>query len=200
MSSDTTTSRWSGGVSPYGISWQKMMMWWFIVNDGLLFAGFVASYGFTRMGTDSWPVQSSVFSIPFITLMTFILITSSATMASAVAAAKANDHAATKKFILMTLAGGLAFLVMQGIEWGTLISHGARLGSNPWGERAFGAYFFAITGLHGTHVLIGTIVLSVVALKAAKGKATAEGVELAGLYWHFVDLVWVFVFGGFYLI
>ncbi len=197
---ETASTRWDGGVSPYGISWQKMMMWWFIVTDALLFAGFLASYGFTRLASDTWPDQSEVFNLHFIAAMTFILISSSATMATAVGAAQRKDPKTAFRFLLLTILGGLIFLGMQAFEWSTIIHEGARLDGNPWGVPAFSAYFFMITGFHGTHVLIGVIVLLIVAVRAARGRYSAEGVELGGLYWHFVDLVWVFVFGCFYLI
>lgn len=193
---------WSGGVSPFGIGWRKMMMWWFIVSDALLFAGFLASYGFTRAASDSWPDRMKVFhGMHFIAAMTFVLITSSATMATAVSASSRGHRKAATQFLLLTLLGGLCFLGMQAWEWTSLIQQGARLTVNPFGgPPAFTAYFFMITGFHGTHVFIGTIILLIVSLLSARGKSTAEGVELAGLYWHFVDLVWVFVFGCFYLI
>jgi cytochrome c oxidase subunit 3 len=89
---------------------------------------------------------------------------------------------------------------MQAIEWTELIHEGARLGSNPWGPPAFSSFFFMITGFHGTHVLIGVVILLITASRVRSGKASGEGVELAGLYWHFVDLVWVFIFTVFYLI
>lgn len=202
---DTTlaNNRWEGGVSPYGQSWQKLMMWFFIIGDALLFAGFLASYGFTRHGSANWPepVMGEVFSPMLITTMTFVLITSSAFMACAVAAAKVNDKAAVVKWTLLTLVGGAIFLGCQAFEWSHFISEGGRPGSNPWGDRALGAYFFLITGFHGTHVLIGLIVLLLTAIGAKKReKVDANMVEVAGLYWHFVDLVWVFIFGCFYLL
>ena len=200
MSQDSVATRWDGGVSPYDVSWQKMMMWWFIITDGLLFAGFLAAYGFSRLAAGEWPAQAEVFSLNFITAMTFILISSSATMATAVAAARRGDSKIAVRFLLLTILGGLVFLGMQVFEWATFIHEGARLDTNPWGVPAFSSYFFMITGFHGTHVLIGVVVLLVVAVKAARGRYSAEGVELAGLYWHFVDLVWVFVFGCFYLV
>ena len=89
---------------------------------------------------------------------------------------------------------------MQVYEWTTVISEGARLTSNPWGIPQFGACFFIITGFHGMHVVTGVTVLLVVAIRTALGRYSAEGVEIAGLYWHFVDLVWVFIFAFFYLI
>jgi cytochrome c oxidase subunit 3 len=103
-------------------------------------------------------------------------------------------------FVLLTALGGAIFLGMQAYEWRTLIGEGARLYANPWGDRAFGAYFFLLTGFHGSHVLTGVIVLTSTAVRLSRGITTAEGVELAGLYWHFVDLVWVFIFTLFYLV
>lgn len=196
----TTESRWSSGLSPFGMSWQKFMMWWFIVTDALLFAGFLGGYGFSRLGSSNWPDPDKVFSIPFLTVMTFVLISSSATMACAVAAAGAGDRAAVAKFTGLTMLGGLCFLGMQAWEWGHLIADGGRPWSNPWGDKAFGGYFFLVTGFHGTHVALGVILLLVTLLRARQGKFTSNGVEVVGLYWHFVDLVWVFIFGFFYLI
>ncbi len=100
----------------------------------------------------------------------------------------------------MTAVGGLIFLGMQAFEWQHVIQAGMRLGQNPWGDAAFGAYFFLITGFHGTHVATGLIVLVSTAARSAKGLSSRDGVEMAGLYWHFVDLVWVFIFTLFYLV
>ena len=174
-------------------------MWWFIVTDGLLFAGFLASYGYARILASAWPDQSSVFSLPYIAAMTFVLISSSATMASAVDAAR-TGRPAVLPFVLLTALGGAAFLGMQAYEWSHLIAEGGRLNTNPWGEAAFGAYFFLLTGFHGLHVLTGVIVLATTAVRQARGWTTPAGVEMAGLYWHFVDLVWVFIFTLFYLV
>jgi cytochrome c oxidase subunit 3 len=182
------------------MSWQKLMMWVFLVTDALLFAGFLVSYAFIRLGAGEWPEQSEVFSMPLIATMTFVLITSSATMASAVGAAHRKDLKTAVRFVLLTALGGAIFLGMQATEWTELIHEGARLSSNPWGPRAFTSFFFMITGFHGTHVLIGVVILLITASRARSGVATGDGVELAGLYWHFVDLVWVFIFTVFYLI
>ena len=176
------------------------MMWWFIVTDGLLFAGFLASYGYARLLAFHWPQQSDVFSLKYIAAMTFVLITSSATMASAVQDAKDGKQRGALKFVLLTAVGGLVFLGMQAYEWTHLIAEGASLTKNPWGDPSFGSYFFLVTGFHGTHVLTGVIILLTTAARLAKGMTQAEGVEMAGLYWHFVDLVWVFIFTLFYLV
>ena len=202
MSSPLATSadRWAGGVCPFDAGWRKVMMWWFIVTDGLLFAGFLAAYGYARLLAFHWPDQSTVFSLRYIAAMTFVLISSSATMASAVMAAREGRNRAALGFVVATAIGGLIFLGMQAYEWGHLIESGARTFSNPWGDAAFGAYFFLLTGFHGTHVLTGVIILIATAVRLAKAWTTPGGVETAGLYWHFVDLVWVFIFTLFYLL
>lgn len=191
---------WQGGVSPFGVPWQKLMMWFFLVTDALLFAGFLGGYGFVRLASPSWPEQSDVFPMLKIAAMTFILITSSATMAMAVGAAHRRDLRRAMTFVLLTALVGATFLAMQAIEWTTLIQEGARLTSNPWGPPPFSAFFFMITGFHGSHVLLGVILLSVTAARLRKGRASGLGVEVLGLYWHFVDVVWCFIFPLFYLL
>jgi len=194
-------AHWGGGVSPFGAPWQKTMMWIFIITDGLLFSGLLCGYGFLRQASQlSWPKPGEVFSIPFIALMTFILITSSATMGSAVGAAKMDDRKAATRFLFLTILGGAAFLGCQAYEWTHLIREGARLTSNPWSSPQFSACFFVLTGFHGSHVLSGLVILLITAIRTAMGKTPAQGVEMAGLYWHFVDLVWVFIFTLFYLL
>ena len=192
--------RWAGGACPFGAGWRKLMMWLFIVSDGILFAGFLASYGYARLIAPSWPDAGEVFSLGLIAVMTFVLISSSATMAVAVAAAARGERATSSRYLLLTVAGGLVFLAMQAWEWSHLIAEGATLAVNPWGDAAFGAYFFVITGFHGTHVLSGVVINLATAVRTARGITPAGNVELAGLYWHFVDLVWVFIFTLFYLL
>jgi cytochrome c oxidase subunit 3 len=194
------TAPWTGTASPFGVGWQKLMMWIFIVTDALLFAGLLVAYGVVRVASPSWPDQNQAFDMNYITLMTFTLITSSATMACAVAAAMANNKKHVTLFLWLTILGGLSFLGMQVYEWSHFIHEGARLTSNPWGVPQFSASFFIITGFHGMHVTTGVTILLIVAIRSALGKYSAQGVENAGLYWHFVDLVWVFVFALFYLV
>jgi cytochrome c oxidase subunit 3 len=193
-------SRWAGGTCPFEAGWKKVMMWVFIVGDGILFAGFLASYGYARMMSAEWPVISEVFNLGLIATMTFVLISSSATMAIAVSAAARSDRGTVLRYLGMTVVGGLVFLGMQAYEWTHLIEAGASPWGNPFGDRLFGAYFFLITGFHGTHVLIGVLINAITAMRYGKGITPAENVEMAGLYWHFVDLVWVFVFTLFYLL
>jgi cytochrome c oxidase subunit III len=194
-------SHWGGGAAPFGASWQKTMMWIFIVTDALLFSGLLSGYAFLREAIPSpWPRQSEVFSIPFIALMTFILITSSMTMGTAVTAARLGDRKKAFQMLIFTIVGGLAFLGCQAYEWTELIHEGARLHTNPWGPPQFGQAFFVLTGFHGSHVFSGLVILIVTAIRTGMGKTPAQGVEMAGLYWHFVDLVWVFIFTLFYLL
>jgi cytochrome c oxidase subunit III len=204
-------AHWGGGAQPFGASWQKTMMWIFIVTDALLFSGLLCGYSFLRQASPApWPSpQEGAFSIPFIALMTFILITSSATMGSAVGASKLGDRKATLRYLILTIIGGAAFLGCQAYEWTHVIHEGQHLMNhakgapflvNPWGPPQYGQSFFLLTGFHGSHVLSGLVILTITAIRSALGKTPAQNVEMAGLYWHFVDLVWVFIFTLFYLI
>jgi cytochrome c oxidase subunit 3 len=194
-------AHWGGGAQPFGASWQKTMMWIFIVTDALLFSSMLCGYGYLRMASPiPWPETTKVFSIPFIALMTFILISSSATMGTAVTAARLGDRKKALLNVCLTIVGGLFFLGCQAYEWSHMIHEGARLTTNPWGAPQFGASFFVLTGFHGSHVFSGLVILIITAIRSAMGKTPAQGVEMAGLYWHFVDLVWVFIFTLFYLL
>jgi cytochrome c oxidase subunit 3 len=194
------TADWSGGKSPYGVGHKKLGMWLFLVSDSLTFGSLLISAMYARAASHNWPTPFPMWpSIAFASLMTFCLLTSSLTMALAVAAAKRGDRADVVKYIAFTMAGGVAFIVLHAREWLHLISEGVRPWSNPWGSPLFGASFFGLTGLHMFHVFSGVIYLGVVALGAGKGKRTHEDVEICGLYWHFVDLVWMFIFPLIYL-
>ncbi|HQR32027.1 MAG TPA: cytochrome c oxidase subunit 3 [Blastocatellia bacterium] len=199
----TLTTNWSGGVSPFGIGHKKLGMWLFILSDSLTFGVLLMCYGYVRVASEAWakPFTFSP-SIIFSTVMTLCLLTSSLTMVMAVTASAQGDRSKLVKWILATIAAGLAFVVLHLIEWNHLIAEGLRPFSVPaeWGATAspmFGATFFAITGLHMLHVLSGVIYLGVT---AARKRATHEDVEICGLYWHFVDLVWMFVFPLIYLL
>ncbi|MCG3146838.1 MAG: Cytochrome c oxidase subunit 3 [Verrucomicrobiae bacterium] len=198
--SHSTTTTWDGGGLPFGVSWQKLMMWLFIVGDAILFASFLAGYGFLRLANPNWPDSGQIFHMSLIGTMTFVLISSSATMAAAVGASRAGQREKATRLVWLTALGGAIFLGMQAYEWSTFIHAGARLSTNPWGVPLFSSCFFVITGFHGTHVASGVLILALTAWRNSTGKASAEGVELAGLYWHFVDLVWVFIFTFFYLV
>jgi cytochrome c oxidase subunit 3 len=162
--------------------------------------------------TMPWPNPSKVFAlniggqeIPLIliAIMTFVLISSSGTMALAVNYGYRRDRWRTAGLMLATALFGVTFVSMQAFEWTKLILEGVRPWHNPWGAPQFGSCFFMITGFHGLHVSIGVIYLTTMAIKVLKGDFEAKGnyevVEITGLYWHFVDLVWVFIFAFFYL-
>ena len=142
-------------------------------------------------------VQSA--SIINATIMSGVLLSSSLTMVMAVRASKLGAVSKTFVWLLATAAGGILFDILHIREWLGLIHEGVRLFANPWGTPLFGAAFFSLTGLHMTHVTIGVVYLIVVALGFQRSKYSAEDVEVSGLYWHFVDLVWMFIFPLVYL-
>ena len=182
------------------VPWGKAMMWIFLLSDTFIFSCFLTGYMTVRISsTIAWPNPSLVIAI-----MTFILISSSGTMAMAVNMGYRRRRGKTAALMLITAGFGATFVGMQAFEWTKLIvDEGVRPWSNPMGAEQFGASFFMITGFHGLHVSAGVIYLVIVALKVWRGdydrKDNYEIVEIAGLYWHFVDLVWVFIFAFFYL-
>jgi cytochrome c oxidase subunit 3 len=132
--------------------------------------------------------------------MTFCLLSSSLTMVMAVHSMNHGNRKATVAWILATIGGGLAFVVLHMTEWLNLINNEhITTSGNEWGVPLFGGTFFALTGLHMTHVIIGVIYLGIIAFAVGRGKFKYEDVEVSGLYWHFVDLVWMFIFPLVYL-
>ena len=271
---------WGGKVSPFSVSYGKLMMWFFLVSDALTFGGLLISYGYFRHSTvEYWPTGEEVFnSLPFlghgypliyVALMTFILIISSVTMVLAVEAGHRMDKRGVVKWMAATIIGGFIFLGSQAWEWGHFIHgsefgriqladgsmarvtkghdghieemkvnktggvyqfgqiitaedganemyqeiaktnpkaivKGANLSENEYGPQQFSQLFFFITGFHGFHVFSGVLINIIIFLGVIKGKYHRRGhyemVEKTGLYWHFIDLVWVFVFTFFYLV
>jgi cytochrome c oxidase subunit 3 len=194
-------SAWSGGVAPFATGHKKLGMWLFILSDAITFSALIMAYSYVRVASESWPTPFEFYpGIVKATVMTIILLTSSVTMVMAVRAAKLDRRSSVARWLLATMAGGLAFVVIHATEWAGLIGEGVRLFRNPWGAPLFGAAFFTLTGLHMTHVFCGVCYLGVVAFLVRKGKLTAEDVEVSGLYWHFVDLVWMFIFPLVYIL
>ncbi len=205
------------------VPWGKAMMWIFLLSDTFIFGCFLLGYMAVRMSTkDAWPDPSIIFGLEvfgttfpllLIAIMTFVLISSSGTMVLAVNYAYRRDRKRTTLYLIITAILGATFVGMQAFEWTKLIyEEGIRPWGNPFGAPQFGAIFFMITGFHGTHVTIGVIFLIIMARKAMRGdfdtgrrgfftsrKSHYEAIEIMGLYWHFVDLVWVFIFAFFYL-
>jgi cytochrome c oxidase subunit III len=173
-------------------------MWLFIIADTATFAGCLVAYGFLRNATPNWP--RPFHSITNLAIMTFILLTSSLTMLIGVRAAREGDKAGALRWTLITAAGGILFALLHIREWMALIGEGMTLLKNPWGTALFGASFYSITGLHLTHVTGGVIALIVVGLRYKGGRYNADDLEVLGLYWHFVDLVWMFVVPLVYLL
>jgi cytochrome c oxidase subunit 3 len=199
------------------------MMWIFLLSDTFIFSCFLLSYMNVRMSTTvPWPPTSEIFALSFggdpiplilIAIMTFILITSSGTMAMAVRFGYLRNRRMSALLMIATALLGASFVGMQVFEWTKLIvEEGVRPWGNPFGAAQFGSTFFMITGFHGFHVSVGVIFLLLIARKTWRGdfdnatpgfftsrKGNYEAVEIMGLYWHFVDLVWVFIFAFFYL-
>ena len=205
---------WTADKQAYHVPWGKAMMWIFLVSDTFIFTCFLTGYLNVRMTTTQpWPPQSEIFALSFggapiplilIAIMTFVLITSSGTMALAVNYGYRRDKFKTIVFICLTALFGATFVGMQAFEWTKLIvDEGVRPWTNPFGAPQFGSVFFMVTGFHGLHVSAGVIYLLWVARRIWAGYYDKKGfeiVEIAGLYWHFVDLVWVFIFAFFYLL
>ena len=221
---DGFVSDWSSDQRTFkNVPWGKSMMWIFLLSDTFIFSCFLLSYMTVRMSTTvPWPIPSEVFALEvggqhipllLIAIMTFILISSSGTMAMAVRFGYQKNRRVTTMLLIITALFGASFVGMQAFEWTKLIvDEGVRPWGNPMGAPQFGSVFFMITGFHGFHVSVGVLFLVLVARKVWRGdydtekkgfftsrKGNYEIVETMGLYWHFVDLVWVFIFAFFYL-
>lgn len=219
---------WGGKTSPFKVSYGKMMMWFFLVSDGLTFGGLLAALGFAKWANPesaaTWPMGEEVFThVPFthapapliyVAFMTFVLIVSSVTMVLAVEAGHRMDKKGVIKWLAFTVVGGLIFLLSQVWEWSTFIAgpdgdlstwaDNATLKYNPYGPTLYANFFFFVTGFHGFHVFTGVVFNLLVLRQVIRGvyhkRGHYEMVEKVGLYWHFVDLVWVFVFTFYYLV
>jgi heme/copper-type cytochrome/quinol oxidase subunit 3 len=177
----------------------KLGMWVFLAGDAMTFGAGIAAYGALRYQNVNWPDPSDWLGISLTAVMTFILICSSVTMVEALSGINRGDVRKMQRFLALTVLGGLTFLGCQAFEWHHLI----------WGEglsirtSLFAATFFILTGFHGMHVTGGVIYLSTLLTRSFQRTFTAIDarlVEVAGLYWHFVDLVWILIFTFVYLI
>ena len=221
------TGTWAGGRVPLGTPFGKLMMWVFLLSDAFTFSSLLVAYGFFRAtAAPGWVRADHVFrgipwivegGIPlvFVGIMTFILIFSSVTMVLAVESGHRMNKKGVEFFMFLTILGGLAFLTCQAMEWTNLIiKEGLTLQHNPFhvdgnpslplASKMFGQLFFTITGFHGFHVFTGVVINTTMFVKTKNNDFERKGhynmIEKVGLYWHFVDLVWVFVFTLFYLI
>ena len=184
-----------------GVSNAKLAIWLFLSSEALFFGAFLATY-FLYRGRDTQflkgPVPSSEFNIPFTSVTSFILLMSSLTMVLALAAIQRGDHKRLQIWLLTTALFGLTFIGGQVFEFTEFYRSGLHLSTNM-----FGTTFFVLTGLHGAHVTMGIIWLLLLYGRSVQGKlpqSRHEAVEIAGLYWHFVDIVWIVIFFSVYLV
>jgi cytochrome c oxidase subunit 3 len=187
--------------SPFGIESKKLVMWLFIIADAATFGAILFGYGYLRVGSPTW-TRPFAFSPTILNglVMTVVLLTSSLTMLGAVGAARAGQRAASVKWLAATVGLGVLFAALHLREWFKMFAEGWSPSTNPDGGPAlFGASFFSITGLHLLHVTAGVVAITAVAAMFGRGRLTPGHIETTGLYWHFVDLVWMFVFPLVYL-
>ena len=182
-----------------GIDNRKILMWIFLASECLFFGSLISTYLIFKGDSIVGPLPADVLDIPLTSTSTFVLLMSSLTMVLAVFGAQHNRLGMMKGMLLATILLGLAFLGFQVYEFRTFAHEGLNLGTNQ-----FGASFFLLTGVHGTHVGVGVLYLGSLLVASARrnglGKETALHVDIAGLYWHFVDIVWIVIFTLIYLI
>jgi heme/copper-type cytochrome/quinol oxidase subunit 3 len=195
-----------------GVTNGKMAMWIFLGSDGMSFMGLIASYVALRIGNlDVWPNPTRVLNIPLTALNTFILICSSVSMVKAYEGALDGNVRKLKTFLLVTILGGATFLGIQVYEYQHLLLHLHLFPSGFYVEGAqglellahsenFGATFYALTCFHGCHVFSGVVYLSAILIGVLRNRWTTNRIEIVGLYWHFVDLLWIIIFTIVYLI
>jgi cytochrome c oxidase subunit 3/cytochrome o ubiquinol oxidase subunit 3 len=185
-----------------GVSHAKLAIWLFLSSEALFFGAFIATY-FLYRGRDAQvgnpgPEPRDVFDIPFTSVTSFVLLMSSMTMVLALAAIQRGDHRRLRIWLLATAFFGLVFIGGQVFEFTEFYREGLSLRTN-----LFGTTFFTLTGLHGAHVTVGIIWLLTLWGRSVQGRlheSKHEAIEIAGLYWHFVDIVWIVIFTAIYLI
>jgi cytochrome c oxidase subunit III len=176
----------------------KVGMWVFLLTDAMSFSGFLLGYGILRGQAHNWPNPAERLGIPSTAVMTFALICSSVSMVLALDAAKQRDRKRTIRWLAATIGGGLFFLLGQVREYTNLIHEG-----HVFSQDQFMSTFYSITGFHGAHVFTGVTYLTVILIRTIRGHYTNgdyNAIEVCGLFWHFVDLVWILVFTFVYLI
>ncbi|GAC1538599.1 MAG: cytochrome o ubiquinol oxidase subunit III [Acidimicrobiales bacterium] len=181
-----------------GVSNEKMMMWAFLGSECLLFGALISTYILYRHRAVHGPTPKQLYDIPFTSVSSFVLLMSSLSMVLALAAIQRNDHRRLRVWLGATAMLGSVFIAGQVYEFTSFIRRGMTLKTNV----TSGA-FFVLTGFHGVHVTIGIIMLLSLVNLSIRGKipqSKSEIVEIAGLYWHFVDIVWVIIFTVVYLI
>jgi heme/copper-type cytochrome/quinol oxidase subunit 3 len=182
--------------TPTRVSNWKMFMWLFLAQDAMMFFTLFAGYLALRISSSNWQVPGAILNIPMTAIATFDLIVSSVTMVQAIAAIQRGDRAKMRMWLALTILGGVFFLCFQMWEYSHLIGAGMAMSRS-----LFDATFFVLTGFHGCHVFAGVVYLTSVLAKSKRyTQVNYQHVEVAGLYWHFVDLVWIILFTLVYLI
>ena len=179
--------------SPFAVPAKKLAMWLFIISDIMTFAACLVAYGFLRNSTANWPRPFQTSTIVSVLIMTFILVTSALIMALAVRAARAGDRAAAFRLSMITLVAGLVFTLLHIREWFGMIGQGVTFFKNPWGTGLFGGAYFSVTGMELLHVIAGLIALLIIAMGYKSGRYSAVDLENIGLFWQFINIVWMFV-------
>jgi len=178
----------------YGIPVGKLGMWWFLASEIVMFGGLIASYVVFRIGAGGWAEDRAHTNLVIGAINTLVLLTSSMTMVQAFATGERGDQRGVIRNLGWTILLGLAFLAIKGIEYSQELSAGFTPLAAP-----FWSFYYTMTGLHALHVLAGIVVNTALLLMARMGLGRHDRVELGGLYWHFVDIVWIFLFPLLYM-
>lgn len=179
--------------SPFAIPAKKLAMWLFIISDIMTFAACLVAYGFLRNATANWPRPFQSSTIASVMVMTFLLVTSALTMVIAVRAARAGDREGAFRWTMITLVLGIVFTGLHVREWFGMMGQGVTFFKNPWGTGLFGGAYYSITGLELLHVIAALIAFLIVGLGYKSGRYNADDVENCGLFWQFINIVWMFV-------
>jgi heme/copper-type cytochrome/quinol oxidase subunit 3 len=193
-----TTQHVEEHATTTGLSHRKLLMWLFLGSDCLFFGTLIATYMVYRGQSLVGPYPVDIIDVPVTTISTFVLLCSSFAMVQALAATNRDDQRGIKIWLLATAFLGSIFIAFQVYEFNAFRAEGLHIGTN-----LFGSTFFTLTGFHGAHVTLGIVWLLCLAWVARSGRlnpSTAEDVEICGLYWHFVDIVWIVIFTLLYLI
>ena len=179
----------------------KVGMWAFLISDALMFGGLLLTYGILRGGADVWrPSDQPELGVNFTAGLTFLLICSSVTMVLAYAAMVDGDRKKTVGLLLLTALGGILFLCGQYHEYFGIWHPGLTRQGLDFGGSAYASTFYVTTSFHGAHVFSGVVILLITAFVTWRGRTDVHDIEAVGLFWHFVDLVWILVFTLIYLI
>ena len=179
--------------SATGIPTGRLAIWWVLASEVVIFGGLLASYLMFRLGHPEWTDAAAVTNTYIGAFNTFVLLSSSFSAVLAHQAAENGDGKLAAKYLWITIAGAVIFLLVKSYEWSYEISHGYTITAN-----GFWSFYYTAAGLHAAHVIAGAIIMGFIAVDAAKGKEL-QRVELIGIYWHFVDVVWIFLFPLLYI-